>query len=76
MKNCLSPDCTYLGCYFCQGKMPMAVRERYQKMLEDSTKKAMAENMIRNFDQALLHPDEKDCEEAVKFVRRMCDESF
>ncbi|MBS6196704.1 MAG: flavodoxin [Clostridiales bacterium] len=69
----LPSDCGYLGCYLCQGKMPMAVREKYQQMLAgEKKKKAMAENMIKNFDRALLHPDREDCSRAVEFVRRMC----
>ena len=44
----------------CQGKMPMAVRERYEAMRRsgDSTEKVDA--MIANFDAALSHPDDAD----------------
>lgn len=72
VKQWISSDCTYLGCFLCQGKMPITVREKYEKLLEDGQQKAMAERMIRNFDQAVLHPDRNDCEQAIEFVRRMC----
>lgn len=72
VKSHLPSDCDYLGCYLCQGKMPMMVREKYEKLLADSSKKKMAEQMIRNFDQALLHPNEEDYKHAAEFVRKMC----
>lgn len=72
VKKFLPGECTYLGCFLCQGKMPMTVREKYQQMLQDEKKKSMAENMIKNFDRALLHPNEEDFRRAVEFVRSMC----
>lgn len=44
------------GSYMCQGKMPMAVRARYEQM-EDSPRRQM---LLDNFDAALSHPDEAD----------------
>lgn len=44
------------GQYMCQGKMPQAVRDRYQAM-EDRPRRTA---MLENFDQALSHPDEGD----------------
>lgn len=44
------------GSYMCQGKMPMAVRARYEQM-DDSPRRQM---MLDNFDAALSHPDEAD----------------
>lgn len=44
------------GSYMCQGKMPAAVRTRYEQM-EDSPRRQM---MIKNFDAALSHPDAAD----------------
>lgn len=51
------PDgATVCGSYMCQGKMPMAVRARYEQM-EDSPRRQMT---IENFDAALSHPDATD----------------
>lgn len=44
------------GTYMCQGKMPQAVRDRYEAM-EDSPRRTL---MLENFDRALSHPDEED----------------
>lgn len=47
---------TVCGSYMCQGKMPAAVRARYEQM-EDSPRRQM---MLDNFDAALSHPDQTD----------------
>lgn len=46
----------------CQGRMPMAVRERYEKMLSAPPSPRMPDprKMLENFDRALPHPDEED----------------
>lgn len=36
--------------------MPLAVRKRYEQMPESDTKQAL----IKNFDEACLHPDQAD----------------
>ena len=45
-----------LGSFMCQGKMPQAVRQRYEAM-EDSPRRTA---MLENFDKALSHPDQQD----------------
>ena len=44
------------GRYMCQGKMPEAVRRRYEAMPESPRRQAM----LDNFDTALPHPDAAD----------------
>lgn len=56
VKASLEKDIHVAGTYMCQGKMPEAVRARYQAM-EDSPRRTA---MLQNFDQALNHPDEQD----------------
>lgn len=51
---------TILGNFMCQGKMPLAIRYRYEKMLEANPDDANAIAFIQNFDQASTHPDEDD----------------
>lgn len=61
------PETTELiGSYMCQGKMPAAVRARYEAM-EDNPRRAA---MIENFDRALSHPDAQDLDALVNAVRR------
>ena len=56
VKSLLAPDVQVTGTFMCQGRMPQAVRTRYEGM-EDSPRKTM---MLANFDQAASHPDAGD----------------
>ena len=49
-----------VGRFMCQGKMPMTVRQRYEKMLRSPIHMPNLEGMIANFDRALSHPDARD----------------
>lgn len=49
-----------LGSFFCQGKMPMSVRDRYTAMLKDNPEDKNLKVSVQNFDEALSHPDEAD----------------
>ena len=57
-----------IGAFMCQGKMPMAVRERYEKMLASPNPAPNLEQMIQNFDQALSHPDGEDLQRLTQAV--------
>ena len=58
-----------LGYYFCQGKMPQAVRTRYEAMAKTDPEKG--KRMLNNFDQALSHPDQEDLRMLEKAVSHM-----
>lgn len=58
-----------IGTYMCQGKMPMAVRERYERMKQAPDHAPNLDEMIENFDRALSHPDRSDLENLRKSVR-------
>ena len=60
----------YMGCFLCQGKMPMQVREKYLKMRRPGNE-GQIQKMLQNFDKALLHPDWRDMENAQRFVHRI-----
>ena len=65
----LGPDCTLLGSYMCQGKMPQAVRQHYEAMLAAPGHAPNLEAMIENFDRALSHPDAEDLARLTEAVR-------
>lgn len=46
--------------FFCQGKMPMAVRGRYVSMMKEHPDDKNLEVSIKNFDLALEHPNKED----------------
>ena len=54
-----------IGEYMCQGKMPCAVRKRFEAM-EESPKKQV---MLDNFDRALKHPNREDIEQLQKALQ-------
>lgn len=57
-----------LGQFFCQGKMPMSVRDRYVSMMKEHPEDKNLEVNIRNFDEALSHPSEADLKEAAAWA--------
>ena len=59
----------YLGCFLCQGKMPMSVRQRYENMKKQPLHLPNLDAMIENFDKALSHPDADDLERLKQAVR-------
>lgn len=63
-------DNTYLGTFLCQGRMPQCVRQKYEKMKNKDNSQRI--NMwLRNFDEALPHPDSLDMEHAKVFADKM-----
>ena len=60
----LHESCELVGTFMCQGKMPAAVRARYEAMLAaaepGSTEAARAQLFLDNYDQALAHPNADD----------------
>lgn len=52
----LGQEVQVVGSYLCQGKMPQAVRTRYEAMPDSPRRTAMLEN----FDRAASHPDQQD----------------
>lgn len=64
IKEIIPPGNEVLGSFFCQGKMPASVNERYKKSLEGLDKNSAEyrrfAGMIENYSKALSHPDEED----------------
>ncbi|MFQ6861668.1 MAG: flavodoxin family protein BilS [Beduini sp.] len=56
----VDPTCEVVGRYMCQGKMPMSVRERYQKMYDSDPQNEQFQSLLNNFDQAKKHPNQED----------------
>ena len=56
VRSQLDPRVKVVGTFFCQGRMPMSVRRRYEAMTDNPD----APRRIRNFDAALSHPDSRD----------------
>ena len=57
--------------FFCQGKMPMGVRSKYVSMLQEHPDDKKLEVSIKNFDDALNHPDETDLNDASEWATKV-----
>ena len=60
----MDPSNQVLGYFFCQGKMPIQIRDKYIQLLTQNPEDANLKVSIHNFDEALSHPDEQDLEHA------------
>ena len=57
--------------FMCQGKMPLAVRERYEKDLLEQPLNDKLREMIANFDQALSHPEAQDLADLTQWAQNL-----
>ena len=60
-----------LGYFYCQGKMPIEVRNRYEKMINENPKDEKLHLLIENFDKALTHPNEKDINNLKTWIKNI-----
>lgn len=66
----IESDNQYLGSFLCQGRMPQQVRKKYETLRTSENAEKM-DFCIRNFDNALTHPDSLDFEHAKVFVDKI-----
>ncbi len=57
-----------LGSFFCQGRMPAGIRERYEKVLADCPQDEKAKLFLENYDLASTHPDAGDLKELLDYA--------
>lgn len=60
VKENIKPSNTIIGSYMCQGKMPIGVKIRYEKILSENSNDENAKELLVNFEKALSHPSESD----------------
>lgn len=60
-----------LGYFFCQGKMPMSIRSRYEALIKEHPEDKNLKVNIENFDEALKHPNEDDIKEVKNWIKRI-----
>ena len=65
----LPAGAVYGGGYMCQGRMPQAVRSRYEAMQAKEPENTRYKMLIENFDEALAHPDTNDLEAAAAWAK-------
>ncbi|MBU9746130.1 flavodoxin family protein [Lachnospiraceae bacterium ASD3451] len=64
----LPVDNRYMGAFFCQGKMQISVRQRYEEIQKRNPEDLKIKQSIENFDLASTHPDDQDLNHAKKFA--------
>lgn len=69
VKENIDESNTVIGAYMCQGKMPMTVRARYEKMKQEANAMPNVDMLIENFDKALTHPDADDLQKLRALVQ-------
>ena len=62
VKKNIDSSNTLIGTFMCQGKMPLVVKERYENMAKQNNSSVDIDKLIRNFEEALSHPDITDLE--------------
>ena len=74
-KGELPADDQAVDAWFCPGKMPPEVRERYEAQLKERPGDKRLENMLQAYDHALTHPDGADLESARAFARSILEKA-
>lgn len=57
-----------LGYFYCQGKMPIGIRSRYEQLIKEHPEDRNLEVSIKNLDEALKHPNKKDIEQVKEWI--------
>lgn len=68
VKKNISSSNVIIGEYMCQGKMPLAIRNKYENM-DQKDVSFNIEEFIANFDKATSHPDSNDIDDLRKCIR-------
>ena len=71
VKQYIDSSNTILGCFYCQGKMPIQFKERYIKMITENPNDKNLKVSLKNFEDALTHPDKKDLETVKNWTKEM-----
>lgn len=67
----LEDDNVYLGGFFCQGKMPVQIRKKYESMLNGNEEHDYHLKLqLQNFDEAMIHPTKEDLDRASEFTKK------
>ncbi|MGL6201838.1 MAG: flavodoxin family protein BilS [Lachnospiraceae bacterium] len=65
----LEDDNAYLGAFICQGKMPLKIRQKFEKMMTKQGCDAdKIKKQLQNFDEAMIHPTEEDVKNVREFA--------
>ena len=60
-----------LGYFYCQGKMPMSIRDRYEHLIKENPEDKNLQVSIKNFDEVLEHPNKEDIEQVKLWIKHI-----
>ena len=75
LKKYINNSNEILSYYFCPGKLPMSIKEKYEEMLKEKPNDKRILSMLINFNNVLDRPNEYDLEKLRKKVRDVLNES-
>lgn len=67
-KNHLDKSNKIIGHFYCQGKMPLSVKERYINLIKQNPLDKNLKVSLKNFDKALNHPNKNDIDCLLKEI--------
>lgn len=67
----IDPSNRLVGHFYCQGRMPAGVRQRYEGLLREKPGDPKLLASLENFDRAASHPDGEDLARAGAWAREM-----
>lgn len=62
---------TILGYFYCQGKMPPSIKERYEKLKKEQPEEKRWEMSLKNYETALEHPNQTDLSNLRKMLQKI-----
>ena len=68
VKSVIPSSNEIVGHFYCQGKMPMKIREKYVSLITKHPEDKELAVSIQNFDEALSHPNSDDLEQVKRWV--------
>ncbi len=71
IKNDIDSSNIILGHFYCQGRMPIQVKEKYIEMITKNPEDANLKVNIKNFEEALSHPDQTDLKNVRQWINKI-----
>lgn len=73
VKNYIKNSNKIIGYFYCQGKMPEKIRQKYEQLIKEHPDDRNIKISIDNFDKALTHPDLNDIKNAKIWIKSILE---
>ena len=70
-KNQIDASNVILGHFFCPGKMPEAIKDRYVKLLQEHPEDKKLQVSLKNFEEVKTRPNTEDLNKAQSWAKEM-----